>query len=442
MHLISAALVGSLGLIALAGTAQAARDDADDYPYLPLDHPALQYAEHPTNDPVSRLQVQIDQGQVKLDYEPGRWGYLRSLLKHLQIDVDSQMLVFSKTSFQAQKISPKRPRALYFNDNAAVGFVQDGEVMEVASLDPTQGVLFYSLDIQKSQTPRFVRRDSECLRCHLIPGTLNVPGLVVSSVIPSSDGSPRFPGAGVIIDGRSPLSERWGGWYVSGTTGALEHRGNAVAPDPLRPDMLDLRDSQNLTSLAKRFDTSAYLTGMSDIVALLTLEHQTRMVNLMTRLGWETRAAMQNGKLEDFRERLDFLAEQTALYMLFADEAPIKDPITGVSDFVKNFPKRGPRDKQGRSLRDFDLSRRLFRYPLSYMIYSDAFEGLPEAAKQRVYRRLHEVLTGKDTSEKFACLSAEDRRAVLDILIETKPNLPGYWRTSHAAAPAVRNTAP
>jgi len=185
-------------------------------------------------------------------------------------------------------------------------------------------------------------------------------------------------------------------------------------------------------SLAGRFDTSAYLTSTSDIVALMVLEHQTRMTNLITRLGWETRVSIQDGKLEESRPRLAALVDQMTTYMLFADETSIGQGIVGVSTFTESFPKRGPRDRQGRSLRDFDLHKRLFRYPLSYMIYSEAFDGMPGIAKDWVYQRLYDVLSGKDSSQQFARLSAEDRAAVLDILQDTKPSLPRYWKTALA----------
>ncbi len=107
--------------------------------------------------------------------------------------------------------------------------------------------------------------------------------------------------------------------------------------------------------------------------------------------------------------------------MLFADEAKLEDPIEGVSTFTRTFPERGPRDKAGRSLRDFDLKTRMFRYPLSYMIYSEAFDGMPEYDRDRIWRRIYDVLTGKDTAGKFARLSAEDRKAVIEIVRETKP---------------------
>jgi hypothetical protein len=136
---------------------------------------------------------------------------------------------------------------------------------------------------------------------------------------------------------------------------------------------------------------------------------------------------IQEGKLEESRARLDFVVGEVVSYMMFANEARMLEPIVGVSSFTKTFPERGPRDKQGRSLRDFDLKTRLFRYPLSYMIYSPSFDALPEVAKVQVYRRIYDVLNGKDASGEFKRLTAEDRRAILDIVRETKSGLPKYW---------------
>ena len=407
---------------AVAVLAWAAHDDAFDFPYIPLDHAAIDYDNRPQDDAITRLQQRLDSREVKLTYEANHGGYLGSLLKALQVNVDSQMLVFSKTSFQASKISRKAPRALYFNDEVELGFVHGGDVMEIIAFDRKQGVNFYTMDVEKSAAPSFVHRNEECLACHLIPGTLNVPGLVVSSVIPTPQGSPRFPGAGIIVDSRTPIADRWGGWYVTGTTGTLQHRGNAVAPYPDRPDMLDLHDTQNLTSLSGRVDTSSYLAPTSDIVALMTLEHQTRMTNLITRMGWELRAG------EEAQSRLDFVTGELVSYMLFRGEAKIYEPIAGVSSFTKTFAERGPRDRQGRSLRDFDLQKRLFRFPLSYMIYSEAFDSLPDMAKQRIYRRLYDVLSGADRVKPFDSMTAEDRQAILEILRDTKPDLPAYWK--------------
>ncbi len=408
-------------MVTLAAVAAwAAHDDAFDYPYIPYDHPAIEYPTRTPDDAITRLQQKIDSGAVKLDFD-AKFGYLPSLLKQFGINTDSHMLVFSKTSFQGPKISPKKPRALYFNDNVAVGFVPEGDLMEFATTDPTQGIVFYTLDREKADKPSFVRRTDQCISCHLIPGTLNVPGLLATSVIPGPDGSPRFAAAAVIVDSRTPLDQRWGGWYVTGTSGGLQHRGNAIAPNPDQPDALDLRGTQNLTSLAGRMDTSAYLEPTSDLIALMTLEHQTRVTNLLTRLGWETRIAVKDGKLKEAAARLDFISSELVSYMLFTGEAHMREPMAGVSTFTKTFAERGPRDKQGRSLRDFDLKTRLFRYPLSYMIYDPAFDALPAVAKEQVYRKLFDALTGQDTTESHA---------ILEILRDTKPDLPDYWRAS------------
>jgi len=336
------------------------------------------------------------------------------------------VLVFSKTSFQASRISPKNPRAIYFSDDVTVGYVRGSNLLEVAAVDPRQGVIFYSFD-QDADPPRFDRRDV-CLQCHESKGTLGVPGLMVASVYPDADGMPAFMGAQMLTDHRSRFEDRWGGWYVTGTHGDMRHLGNAVGHEPDHPEVLDTRGTLNLTSLAKKFDATGYLSGLSDIVALMTLEHQTSMTDLLIRVGWEARVAEHDGTADGpARARLDADLESLVAYMLFADEAPLQDKVTGVSTFTKTFAERGPRDRQGRSLRDFDLQKRLFKYPLSYMVYSDAFDGLPESVRTRVYQRLYDVLGGKDQTPKFQRLAAEDRRAALEILRDTKKGLPTSW---------------
>jgi hypothetical protein len=425
----------ALGCAALlAGAlAVAAHDEvSDDTSFVPIDHPAIQYFQAPVSDRIARLDEQLADGKVKLEFRTDGTGYLPSLLKNLGVNADSQMLVFSKTSFQAAKISPRAPRALYFSDDITVGFVRDGDVYEFTALDPRQGVVFYTFDAHRSDQPRFARRDV-CLQCHQGPATLGVPGIMVASVYPDSSGMPVRRLGMPVTDHRVPFQDRWGGWYVSGTHGGMRHKGNAVARDPRSPDLLETQGTQNLTSLARKFDPAGYLAPVSDIVALMTLEHQTRMTNLMTRVAWEVRVAQHDGKLDDpaARARIDKDLESLVAYMLFADEAPLLDTIQGVSTFAATFAQRGPRDRQGRSLRDFDLEKRLFRYPLSYMVYSQAFDALPDLVRERVYQRVYDVLAGKDQDKKFARLAAEDRRAAFEILRETKPNLPAYWRETN-----------
>jgi hypothetical protein len=381
------------------------------------------------DDPVARLAAKLKAGEVRLDAEDGTLGYLLSVLKQLDVNPDSQTLVFSKTSFQSSKISPKAPRAIFFNDAVAVGSVQGGDMLEFIAHSPKEGLVFYTLDATPAPAPKFERRDAVCFNCH---GLMNgwVAGLMVNSVFPAADGMPFstaqfFP----IIDHRTPFEQRWGGWYVTGTHGKQEHRGNAIAPDSARPMDLDMTGTQNVTSLAGRFDLSHYLRGSSDVVALMTLEHQTGATNLIARLNVGMRKVLRDGThLAAAGKKVDSLVDELVAYMLFVDEAPLREPVVGNTAFAGSFAARGPRDSKGRSLRDFDLRTRMFRYPLSYMIYSEAFDGMPNAVRENVYQKLHDVLTGKVSSPKFARLSAEDRRAILEILRETKPNLPGYWR--------------
>ena len=400
---------------------------AQEYlPAIPVEHPAIQYSQGTLDDPVTRLAKQLQSGIVKLESRSDASGYLASLLEHLGIKTDSQALVFSKTSFQAPTISPSNPRAIYFSDDVAVGYVRGGEGFEVAGTDSKQGVVFYTFNIDKSGAPSLARRDV-CLKCHQGPATLGVPGIFVGSVFPSPLGVPQRDGA-IITDQRTTFEDRWGGWYVNAKRGEQPDRANAVASNPAEPDVLDTDGKQNLTNLVGRFTPTGYLSTVSDIVALMTFEHQTQMTNYFTRVGWEARVMQHDVKVDDpARLQLDADIEALVTYMLFADEVPLKEPIEGISTFTKSFPERGPRDSNGRSLRDFDLQKRLFRYPMSYLIYSAQFDGLPDKIRERIYQRLYDILTGHDQEAKFASLSANDRRAILEILRDTKPSLPAYW---------------
>jgi len=365
---------------------------ASAQPYLsdlPLDHPAIAYWTAPTNDPVSNLSQPFD---TRLD--------LAHLLDRLHVPIDSQALVFAKDSFQAALISPRNPRAIYFNDDVAVGWVRGSEWMEVAATDPRQGVIFYQTDGRK-----FIRGQA-CMKCHHGPATQGVPGIYVGSLYADITGRPTG-GAAIITDQRSPFDTRWGGWYVTARRGEQPDRANTMVEDPAEPFPVNLHP--NLPSLEKRFNSAGYLAPFSDIVALMTFEHQTQMTNLLTRLGWKARM----GKADDAD------IDAVARYMTFADEVPLKEPVEGVSTFSRTFAKRGPFDRQGRSLRQFDLQTRLFRYPLSYMIYSAAFDALPDEVRDRLYRRLFEDL--------------RTRTATLEILRETRTNLPAWWASAMKA---------
>lgn len=417
------------GCVLAAIAAKAALDGSS---VVSVDHEAIQYATRPVDDPVARLQKRVDASEAKINFEYDR-GYLRSVLDALNIRPESQVLVFSKTSFQAPRIFPALPRAIYFNDKVSVGWVRGGDVLEITAVDPKQGVIFYTLDQEATAKPRFERQDT-CLQCHWNGATSGVPGLLVRSVHTGRTGMPVFQAGAYVTDHRSPFKERWGGWYVSGTHGKQTHMGNTIYGSPAGMPGQNA-DGQNVTELRGRLDPGAYLTPHSDIVALMALEHQTRMTNLITRAGFEARVALhENPGSESAAQRVSAAAEELVEYMLFADETRLTEPVRGVSGFAESFAKEALRDSRGRSLRDLDLNTRLLKYPCSYLIYSEAFDGMPAVARERVYRRLWEVLAEGDGGPKFAHLSKADRQAILEILLATKKGLPGYWRLDNSAA--------
>lgn len=412
------AIAGVLWLTTVAGVASQRLP-----PALLRNHPAISYERAPVADAVERLNARLRTGDVVLD-STGPGGHLRSVLHALNIPIESQVLVFSKTSFQAPRINPRNPRAIYFNDTVSVGWVRGGPVLEVAAQDARQGTIFYTLEqVTKNGPPQFERNDT-CTSCHTSDATQNVPGFFVGSVFPGVDGITMY-GPAYTTDHRSPFEIRWGGWFVTGRHTASRHMGNAVATDPADLGAMITPASVHVTSLEGRFDQTGYLSPGSDIVALLVLEHQAQMLNLITRAGWESRVGAA-----DAGRPLEQAAAQLVDYLLFIDEAPLPGPIAGTTTFASTFAGAGPRDARGRSLRDLDLTRRLLKYPCSYLIYSEPFDAMPPAAKAAVYARMWEVLSGRETGDRYAVLSQADRAAILEILRETKKDLPEYFAGS------------
>ena len=402
----------------------------------------INYVTASEDNPVSQLQARLNSGETKLTFDD-RVGYLKAVLHELGVSESSQMLVFSKTSLQRHRIAPKTPRAIYFNDDVYVGFCQDGDVAEFSAVDPQLGTVFYTLDQEQSDKPRFTRQNDNCLLCHASTQTRSIPGHLVRSVYVDQAGFPVFAMGTHRIDHTSPLAKRWGGWYVTGTHGEQTHLGNLIVSGKQVREPVDNTSGHNVTDLSSRLETSAYLTPHSDLVALMVLEHQAETHNLITRASFTTREALhaESRLNKDLNEpaghrwqstttRIQSAGNELVKFLLFSGEAPLTAKLHGTSSFADEFAARGPRDTQQRSLRDFDLERRLFKYPCSYLIYSRSFDALPRESKDFVYRRLWEVLSGADQTKDFAHLSITDRTAIREILTATKLGLPDYWKTS------------
>lgn len=421
----SAGLRTAYALSAIAwAVSSVARAQLEDAFFDASDHRAIAYASAPASNAVTRLSQAFESGARRLDFAPAH-GYLRSLLQALDISETSQLALFSKTSLQAPVIAPANPRAIYFNDATIVAWPATGFI-EIATQDPRQGAMFYVLEQRADQRPQFAR-SAKCLNCHISYATLNVPGLLVRSVA-SGPGGQLLPHVwNGTTSHRTPLAERWAGWYVTGRSGGSAHLGNVTTPADTPGDRAPTPQPSNWPSFAERVPAFRYLSGHSDIAALLVFDHQMHLMNLLTRLGWEVRVA-----LADQPATAEAVAARAAVdvvdYLLFVDEAPLAGPVGGDSGFAAQFAARGPRDRAGRSLRQLDLTTRLLRFPCSYLIYSEAFEALPDLAKQAVYARLWRVLSGAETSARYAARTRADRLAVVEILRDTKPDLPAYFR--------------
>jgi len=397
------------------------------------EHPQIQYARRVTTDRIAQLNAALTEGRQSLQSDT-RTGYLLPVLHALGISPDSQLLVFSKTGVQRAYTSPRTPRALYFDESVVVGYVPGAPFIELASHDRLHGVVFYTLD-QAADAPLFVRR-TDCLSCHMSGDALDVPGMIVRSHSVDTDGNvlPQF--ASRDVNHETPHSERWGGWFVTADLAPARyaqraHAGNiTVLPGGVTSNqaLIDWIDSLP--------ETRGYPSSSSDIVALLLFDHQMHAINLLTRLNWEARVGAAASETENRSREADGSGGDStsatvrrsvgelADYLLFVNEAPPAVPLTPRPGFATRFAARAVRDRRGRSLRELDLDRRLLRYPCSYMVYTEAFDALPAAAKQAVYRRMIDILAVSNTDSNYKHLSIDDRRAILEILIDTKPDFP------------------
>lgn len=406
--LLLSSAVAFLSTVA-AGVSQQRRTGAFDQS---INHPAIKYLTADTDTAVDRLNAKLRDGSATLAFDD-KTGYLKSVLDLLDVPVESQMLVYTQTSLQAQHIRMNNPRAIYFNDAVSVGYIRGAGLIEITAQDPKMGTIFYVIH----QVPPSAKatgdkpsgatfgRDQQCLRCHLSWDTLGVPGLSILTTFPRKSESDYANGG--TVDHYRPIEERWGGWYVTAKKAPARHMGNLplIMPKPLAASVA------TRPSLEGQFDLTGYLTPYSDIVALMVLEHQAHFSNLVTRAVWETRL----GEPLRIAEAADTLAD----YMLFVDEAKITGAIEGSSGFAEKFVAKGPKDATGRSLRELDLKTRLQKYPLSYMIHSDAFKGLPEAPRNLVMGKIQRVLTGEVTDPKYAHLTPALRTAIREILSST-----------------------
>lgn len=415
-------------------TSAALAQNVPDYEQPPVSYSATRPA-----DAAARLQVRLETGELKLAGDERE--ILRTVLRELQVPVESQIVVFSKTSLQRGRIRPDQPRALYFSDSVYVGWVPGG-LIEIAAVDPQLGPVFYSFETRpgRGEKHAFVR-DSDCLRCHGGTFVRDVPGVFARSVVPSTSGEPLLRHGSEVVDDQTPFEHRWGGWYVTGYTGEKNHRGNAFGTE--QGDRLDFPLSDRRPAeLGDFFDTSRYPAGTSDVVALLVFEHQMAVQNALTKAAHSCRRMLeyQRSLQKTFKDPVTdepaydsvksvfrSAVEDIVDVLLFRGAAPVPPGVAGSEAFRRTFTAAAPRSPAGHSLKDFQLRDRLFAQRCSYLIYSETFAALPAQLKVRVLDRLHGVLHGDDPRGRYAYLEAGEKQRIVEILTATHPEAKARW---------------
>ncbi len=358
------------------------------------------------------------------------------LLDEFSVPVESQVLVFTKTSLQRDHIRPGNPRAIYFSDDTYLGYVPGG-ILELSLHDPKLGLVFYEVHPRT----QVIKRSRDCLSCHGGSRTDHWPGVFIRSVYSLPDGNPITSRGSFLTTHESPLEERWGGWYVTGNHGDSRHLGNLTIESASTTKPIDLEQGANLQDLTRFFDTSKYPRKTSDLIALMVLEHQCEMHNRLSRGMLRTRKWMAYQKELDrslgrkvadmptgtARTVVQGESERIVDFLLFRNEIALPETgIDGDPAFQKAFRNNRVEDSQGRSLKDFDLKKHIFKHRCSYMIYSKAFESLPDSLKDAVYRRLAAVLQSEAIPDRHPDLSTDERQTILEILTETKPEITRY----------------
>ncbi len=417
-------------------TVQAQYTASEEYQIIGYDQPALENS-------ATRLGNLLKSGELSLQYREQR-GYLDDLLEKLDITPESQLLIFSPTSLQHKLISPDKPRAVYFNDDTYIGFVQNSNIIEVTTIDEKQGIVFYTFDNTEGTDKYFERASQTCLVCHDTQGTMGggVPMLMALSSLYSTGNVPleNYSGIGNIND-TSPIDIRWGGWYVSGEHGTQKHLGNILLEDYAEVARVEDHRRGNIYDLnsAGLVDTSPYPGSGSDIVALMILEHQLSVQNQITYIKFKAPAVLKRRGLDDYaaveywkdlpqraRDVLPRMLGKLVERLLFFDAAPLEDSFKGNADYAQWFQSRGPVDGQGRSLRQLELNTRLFTYPVSYLLYSEDFNSLPGYARDYVYARLAAYLEGRERYPDRQPYSDRERAQALEILLATMPGFAAY----------------
>jgi len=323
-----------------------------------------------SRDPVAILWERISLGQVRMDVASPQ-AFLRQLLLELEIPVASQVLVFSKTSLQNSLISPATPRAIDFSEEAYAGWCQDG-LFELIGIDPENGPQFYTLSFPylRGEKPELATSET-CVSCHESSRTEGVKGMLVRSVYTDENRATAASRRQFRQRTRESIARALGRLVCHRTPRCGSAHGQRDRPrdrerSPSRP-----HQRRECDRPGELLPTRPYLTNSSDLVALMVLEHQCTMHNLITGAGRSTREAMarQRDLQKAFGEPVTDVPEGSAAgvihnqaekllkHLLYCGEYALQDDgVDGGDAFQEAFRSNRHESKDGRSLKDFQLS--------------------------------------------------------------------------------------
>jgi hypothetical protein len=429
---------GLLRLLLVIGLTGLLTPGAQGQQVEPFEEPPLNYSATQTNDRATAINATFQRRADEIRSMPAK-KRLKWLLDELSVPAESQIFVFSKTSMQRDLINPETPRVLYFSDEAYVGWSVTGS-FEVSVFDAKLGTTFYLLDQHATKDEPLLERSGDCLLCH--SRHEHTPSLRTRTIFPDANGEPLSGSGSSNIAPSTPLAERWGGWYVTGTKAPFEHRGNLTGKKIDDFEGPTAQPTRNLLSLEGVVDTRRYLLKTSDVVPLLMHDHQVHVHNVLSTANQDARIALH--RWPAMREILglpanappqgscvvvfDSQAEKILDALLCRDEAAWpEEGIQSDGVFAAAYAKTRKPEPKGRSLRDLNLETRLFRYRCSPLIYSQSFATLPKELHDIVLLRLSSGLRAFPPSPSFGHLPDDERAAIHEILSATLPNLPAGW---------------
>ena len=371
-------------------------------------HEVHGYLDISPSDPFSKFMKRIEKGAVSLNYESDH-AYLNSLFKELGISPHSQLLVYSTTSLQLSRISPRNPRAIYFSDDIYLGYVPGGQI-EIIGIDPQLGAIPYIFNLPqaKDTTHPQIYRSKRCMNCHASKEMGGAPSLLVGSVIPGPGGGTLDAFRRNIFGHNIPYAKRFGGWHITGNNPFPQSWANQTG-------IMENGEIHKISNPpGKYFTWQNYPVQGSSIIPHLLLEHQIGFTNLCISATYQFRE-INNSKDTFIDQQSDLLIS----YILFENEVSLpENRIDKKTKYALDFEGYEKENQTQDSLRRLNLDSRIFDLRCSYMLFSNSFSGLPHPLKMSIFQKLYHLLSCPQDKlpSRFSYLEQAERKKIKIIL--------------------------